>query len=43
MPGHHMYSTMLIIALFGMPCVIAYTVWIYRVFRGKTVVVEQGY
>ncbi|MFH0765671.1 MAG: cytochrome d ubiquinol oxidase subunit II [Calditrichota bacterium] len=28
-------KTMLIIALIGMPLVIAYTVWIYRVFRGK--------
>lgn len=35
--------TMLIIALLGMPLVIGYTVWIYRVFRGKTVVHPEGY
>ncbi len=36
-------TTMLIIALVGMPIVIAYTVYVYRVFKGKTVVVEESY
>jgi len=35
--------TMLIIALIGMPMVIAYTTYIYRVFRGKTVITEESY
>jgi cytochrome d ubiquinol oxidase subunit II len=36
-------TTMLIIALLGMPLVIAYTVAIYRVFRGKTVLTATSY
>jgi cytochrome d ubiquinol oxidase subunit II len=36
-------TTMLVIALIGMPCVIAYTAIIYRVFRGKTVLGEESY
>jgi cytochrome d ubiquinol oxidase subunit II len=36
-------TTMLIIALIGMPFVIAYTAIIYRVFRGKTVLGEESY
>ena len=34
---------MLIIALIGMPLVIAYTCYIYRIFKGKAVVQEDGY
>jgi len=36
-------TTMLVIALVGMPLVIAYTAVIYRVFRGKTVLGEHSY
>ena len=36
-------STMLVIALIGMPLVIAYTAVIYRVFKGKTVLDEASY
>ena len=36
-------TTMLIIALIGMPLVIAYTVVIYRVFKGKTVLDDASY
>ncbi len=36
-------ATMLVIALIGMPCVIAYTAIIYRVFRGRTVLGEESY
>jgi cytochrome d ubiquinol oxidase subunit II len=32
-------KTMLILALIGVPIVLAYTVWVHRVFRGK---VEDG-
>jgi len=35
--------TMLVIALFGMPFVIAYTVIVYRIFKGKTRVDPHGY
>jgi cytochrome d ubiquinol oxidase subunit II len=34
---------MLIIALIGMPLVILYTAYIYRVFRGKVVLTEESY
>jgi len=34
---------MLVIALIGMPFVLAYTVWIYRTFRGKTVLTSESY
>jgi cytochrome bd-type quinol oxidase subunit 2 len=34
---------MLVIALVGMPLVIAYTAWIYRTFRGKTVLTPESY
>lgn len=34
---------MLVIALVGMPCVIAYTVSIYYIFRGKVKVDQYGY
>ena len=34
---------MLVIALLGMPVVIAYTVFIYRVFRGKVVLDDHSY
>ncbi|MEA1979545.1 MAG: cytochrome d ubiquinol oxidase subunit II [candidate division Zixibacteria bacterium] len=36
-------STMLVIALIGVPIVIAYTIFIYRVFKGKTVLTEESY
>lgn len=36
-------AVMLVIALLGMPLVIAYTIYIYRVFRGKVVLDEQSY
>lgn len=36
-------TTMLIMALIGMPIVIGYTIYIYRVFRGKTVITEESY
>ena len=36
-------TTMLVIALIGMPIVIFYTIFIYRVFKGKTVVTEESY
>ena len=36
-------SAMLVIALIGMPIVIAYTIFIYRVFRGKAKGEENGY
>ncbi len=35
--------TMLIIALIGMPIVIAYTVFIYRVFKGKVIISKDSY
>lgn len=35
--------TMLIIALIGMPLVIIYTVYIYRVFKGKTEITDESY
>ena len=35
--------TMLIIALIGMPIVIAYTIFIYRVFKGKVVISKESY
>jgi cytochrome d ubiquinol oxidase subunit II len=36
-------TVMLIIALIGMPLVIAYSIYIYRVFMGKTVITEESY
>ncbi len=36
-------TAMLIIALIGMPIVIGYTAYIYRVFKGKTVITEESY
>lgn len=35
--------TMLIIALIGMPLVIGYTIYIYRVFKGKVVITKDSY
>jgi cytochrome d ubiquinol oxidase subunit II len=35
--------TMLIIALIGMPLVVIYTVYIYRIFKGKTKLTEESY
>jgi cytochrome d ubiquinol oxidase subunit II len=36
-------TAMLVIALIGMPIVIAYTIFIYRVFKGKTVISKESY
>jgi len=36
-------TTMLIIALIGMPIVIAYTIFIYRVFKGKVIINKDSY
>ena len=36
-------TVMLIIALIGMPLVIAYTAWVYRVFAGKVILEDEGY
>ncbi len=36
-------STMLIIALIGMPFVIGYTIFIYRVFKGKVLISSDSY
>lgn len=36
-------TTMLIIALIGMPVVIAYTIYIYRVFKGKVLITKDSY
>jgi len=36
-------TVMLIITLIGMPIVIGYTIYIYRIFKGKTVVEADGY
>jgi len=36
-------TVMLIIALIGMPLVILYTAWVYRVFKGKVVLTEDSY
>lgn len=36
-------ETMLIIALIGMPFVIGYTIYIYRVFKGKVVIDKESY
>jgi cytochrome d ubiquinol oxidase subunit II len=36
-------ETMLIIALIGVPVVLGYTIWIYRIFRGKVVINKDSY
>ncbi len=36
-------TVMLIMALIGMPLVIGYTIYIYRVFRGKAVITDESY
>jgi cytochrome d ubiquinol oxidase subunit II len=36
-------KVMLIVALVGMPLVLAYTAWIYYTFRGKVRLTEEGY
>ena len=36
-------TVMLVIALIGMPLVIGYTVWIYKIFAGKVVITEESY
>ncbi|MFH1530130.1 MAG: cytochrome d ubiquinol oxidase subunit II [Pseudomonadota bacterium] len=36
-------TTMLVMALVGMPVVLGYTAWIYRVFKGKVVVGSDSY
>lgn len=37
------HTVMLVIALIGMPIVIGYTIFIYRVFKGKVVITEDSY
>jgi cytochrome bd-type quinol oxidase subunit 2 len=34
---------MLVIVLIGMPVVLAYTIWVFRVFRGKVKATGDGY
>ena len=41
--SHLTLSTMLVIALLGMPCVIGYTFFIHRIFRGKVVISGDSY
>jgi len=36
-------ATMLVIALVGMPIVLAYTILIYRVFKGKVLLTKESY
>jgi cytochrome d ubiquinol oxidase subunit II len=36
-------TVMLIIALIGMPIVIGYTIYIYKVFKGKVIISEESY
>ncbi|MEW5843439.1 MAG: cytochrome d ubiquinol oxidase subunit II [Bacteroidota bacterium] len=36
-------TTMLIIALIGMPIVVAYTIFMYRVFKGKVIITKDSY
>ena len=36
-------QTMLVIALIGVPIVVAYTIFIHRVFRGKVEIAEESY
>ncbi len=36
-------QTMLVIALIGVPIVVAYTIFIHRVFRGKVEITEESY
>ncbi len=36
-------QTMLIIALIGMPVVVAYTIYIYRVFKGTVIITKDSY
>jgi cytochrome d ubiquinol oxidase subunit II len=35
--------TMLIIALLGMPFVVGYTIFVYRVFKGKVIITKESY
>jgi len=37
------HTVMLIITLIGMPIVIGYTIWIYRIFKGKVKLTEESY
>jgi len=36
-------TIMLVMALIGMPVVIGYTLWIYRIFRGKVKIEDLHY
>jgi cytochrome bd ubiquinol oxidase subunit II len=36
-------ETMLIIALIGVPIVVGYTIWMYRIFKGKVVIDKDSY
>ena len=41
--SHLTLQTMLVIAVLGMPCVIAYTAIIHRIFRGKVILTTDSY
>jgi cytochrome d ubiquinol oxidase subunit II len=41
--SHNTLFAMLIIALIGVPIVLIYTIFIYRVFKGKTVISKESY
>lgn len=36
-------ETMLIIALIGIPIVLVYTIWVYRIFKGKVLISKDNY
>jgi cytochrome d ubiquinol oxidase subunit II len=36
-------KTMLIIALIGVPIVLVYTIYVYRVFKGKVIITKDSY
>jgi cytochrome d ubiquinol oxidase subunit II len=40
---HLTHWVMLIIALIGVPIVLIYTIWIYRIFKGKVQIHEDSY
>jgi len=41
--SHNTLFAMLIIALIGVPIVLIYTIFIYRVFKGKTIISKESY
>ena len=40
--GDTTLTAMLVVALVGMPCVLGYTIWVYRAFKGKVDVNAEG-